>query len=60
MHHRPHSRCPRIKGIKGHSCPQEWYEDAVGELLGKVGELDDAAMAEIVRLYGEDEGDPTS
>ena len=25
----------------------------MGELLGKVGELDDAAMTEVVRLYGE-------
>ena len=39
--------------IKGHSYPQEWYEDAVGELLGKVGDLDDMAMTEVVRLYGE-------
>ena len=53
-------RCRRARNregidtrIKGHSYPQEWYEDAVGELLGKVGELDDAAMTEIVRLYSE-------
>ena len=39
--------------IKGNSYPQNWYEDAVGELLGKVGSLDDQAMTEVVRLYGE-------
>ena len=57
---KPVVRCRRARNregidtrIKGHSYPQEWYEDAVGELLGKVGELDDAAMTEIVRLYGE-------
>ena len=57
---KPVVRCRRARNregidtrIKGHSYPQEWYEDAVGELLGKVGELDDVAMTEIVRLYGE-------
>jgi hypothetical protein len=39
--------------IKGHSYPREWYEDAVGELLAKVGDLDDQAMTEVVRLYSE-------
>ena len=29
------------KRIKGHSYPQEWYEDAIGALLGQVGSLDD-------------------
>ena len=57
---KPVVRCQRARNrdridtrIKGHSYPQEWYEDAVGELLGKVGSLDDGAMTEIVRLYGE-------
>jgi hypothetical protein len=40
--------------IKGHSYPREWYEDAVGELLGQIGSLDDHTMTEVVRLYGED------
>jgi hypothetical protein len=39
--------------IKGHSYPQDWYEDAVRELLGKIGDLDDQAMTEIVRLHSE-------
>jgi hypothetical protein len=39
--------------IKGNSYPKEWYEDAVGELLGLIGSLDDNAMTEVVRLYGE-------
>ncbi len=39
--------------IKGHAYPQAWYEDAVEELLGKVGDLDDLAMTEVVRLYSE-------
>jgi DNA invertase Pin-like site-specific DNA recombinase len=62
---KPVVRCRRSRNrdqidtrIKGHSYPQGWYEDAVGELLGKVGELGDHAMSEIVRLYGEDEGRP--
>ena len=57
---KPVVRCRRARNregidtrIKGHSYPQEWYEDAIGELLGKVGELDDSAMTEVVRLYGE-------
>ncbi|MGD8487370.1 MAG: hypothetical protein PVH07_12105 [Chloroflexota bacterium] len=57
---KPVVRCRRARNrdgvdtrIKGHSYPQEWYEDAVGELLGKVGDLDDQAMTEVVRLYGE-------
>ena len=57
---KPVVRCRRARNregidtrIKGHSYPQEWYEDAVGELLGKVGSLDDQAMTEVVRLYGE-------
>ena len=57
---KPVVRCRRSRNrdqidtrIKGNSYPQEWYEDAVGELLGKVGDLDDQAMTEVVRLYGE-------
>jgi hypothetical protein len=41
-------RCRRARNrdridtrIKSHSYPQEWYVDAVGELLGTVGELDE-------------------
>jgi hypothetical protein len=37
--------------IKGHSYPQAWYEGAVGALLGRVGTLDDVALAEVVRLH---------
>ena len=44
--------------IKGNSYPKEWYEDAVGELLGRVGSLDDHTMTEVVRLYGEDLAKP--
>ena len=57
---KPVVRCRRARNrdgidtrIKGHSYPQAWYEDAVGELLGKVGDLDDQAMTEVVRLYSE-------
>ena len=57
---KPVVRCRRARNregidtrVKGHSYPQEWYEDAVGGLLGKVGELDDQAMTEVVRLYSE-------
>jgi hypothetical protein len=39
--------------IKGNSYPKDWYEDAVGELLGHIGSLDDHTMTEVVRLYGE-------
>jgi hypothetical protein len=44
--------------IKGNSYPKEWYEDAVGELLGHIGSLDDHTMTEVVRLYGEDLAKP--
>ncbi len=37
--------------VKGHSYPQAWYEDAVGALLGRVGALDDATLAAVVRLH---------
>lgn len=37
--------------VKGHSYPQAWYEDAIGALLGRVGALDDATLAEVVRLH---------
>jgi DNA invertase Pin-like site-specific DNA recombinase len=39
--------------IKGNSYPKEWYEDAVGELLGHIGSLDDRTVTEVVRLYAE-------
>jgi hypothetical protein len=39
--------------IKGNSYPKDWHEDAVGELLGHIGSLDDRAMTEVVRLRGE-------
>ena len=35
----------------GANNPQAWYEDAVGALLGRVGALDDATLAEVVRLH---------
>jgi DNA invertase Pin-like site-specific DNA recombinase len=44
--------------IKGNSYPQAWYEDAVGELLGQVGSLDDHTITEVVRLYGQDLAKP--
>jgi hypothetical protein len=44
--------------IKGNSYPMEWYEDAVGELLGHIGSLDDITMTEVVRLYGQDLAKP--
>ncbi len=39
--------------IKGHSYPQEWYEDAVGRLLAEIGRVDDRTITEVVRLHGE-------
>ena len=45
--------------IKGHSYPRDWYEDAVGGLLGRIGSLDDHTMIEVdFRLYGEDIAKP--
>ena len=44
--------------IKGNSYPKEWYEDALGELLGHIGSLDDHTITEVVRLYGEDLAKP--
>jgi hypothetical protein len=37
--------------IKGHSYPQAWYEGAVGALLGEIGSVDEATLAEVVRLH---------
>jgi len=37
--------------IKGHSYPQAWYEDAVGAILAEIGRVDDATIAEVVRLH---------
>jgi hypothetical protein len=42
---------PRELGFDGLPVPQAWYEDAVGALLGRVGALDDATLAEVVRLH---------
>ena len=39
--------------IKGHSYPQEWYEDAIGSLLTKIGRIDDWAISEVVRLHAD-------
>ena len=39
--------------IKGHSYPQAWYEDAVGEVLAQIGRVEDWAITEVVRLHGE-------
>jgi hypothetical protein len=41
------------KRVQGHSYPQSWYEDAIGELLGQVGGVDDITITEAVRLYNE-------
>ncbi len=40
--------------VQGHSYPQAWYEDAIGDLLGDVGSLDDLTITEVVRLYGQE------
>ena len=37
--------------IKGHSYPQAWYEGAIGALLGRIGSVDEATLAEVVRLH---------
>lgn len=56
---RPHVARTRGAGhderIKGHSYPQGWYEAAVGVLLGEIGSVGDAAIAEVVRLHGADQ-----
>jgi hypothetical protein len=52
------ARSGRTPRIKGNSYPKEWYEDAVGEILGHIGSLDDVTMTEVVRLYGEDLAKP--
>jgi hypothetical protein len=39
--------------IKGHSYPQDWYEDAIGSLLGRIGRIDDWAISEVVRLHAD-------
>lgn len=41
------------KRVQGHSYPQSWYEDAIGELLEQVGGVDDITIAEAVRLYND-------
>jgi hypothetical protein len=47
-------RRPSDSRAKGHSYPKDWYEDAIGGLLAELGGLDDRAITEVVRLYGED------
>jgi DNA invertase Pin-like site-specific DNA recombinase len=58
----PTVRCRYRNGhdrrIQGHSYPKDWYEDAIGALLDQLGSLDDHAITETVRLYGEDTGRP--
>ncbi len=44
--------------VQGHSYPQAWYEDAVGDLLGAIGGLDDKTITEVVALYGEGDERP--
>jgi hypothetical protein len=39
--------------VQGHSYPQDWYEDAIGELLEQVGGVDEGAITAAVRLYNE-------
>ena len=39
--------------IKGHSYPQDWYEDAIGSLLTQIGRIDDWAISEVVRLHAD-------
>jgi len=40
-------------GFQGHSYPQDWYEDAIGELLEQVGGVDEKSISEAVRLYND-------
>ena len=48
---------PRTRGrhtdrrLQGHSYPQPWYEDAVGELLAVVGHVDNQTISEVGRLH---------
>jgi hypothetical protein len=60
MAHRRRQRYtkPKDSRAKGHSYPQDWYEDAIGGLLGKLGDLDDTVMTEVVKQYGEDADRP--
>ena len=44
--------------VKGHSYPQNWYEDAIGALLARVGRVDDRVITEIVRRHAEYEQHP--
>jgi hypothetical protein len=49
-------RCYRAdhdKRVQGHSYPQSWYEDAIGELLEQVGGVDEGTISEAVRLYND-------
>jgi hypothetical protein len=39
--------------IKGHSYPQDWYEDAIGSLLTQIGRIDDWAISEVIRLHAD-------
>jgi DNA invertase Pin-like site-specific DNA recombinase len=41
------------KRVQGHSYPQAWYEDAIGELLEQVGGVDEGTIIEAVRLYND-------
>jgi DNA invertase Pin-like site-specific DNA recombinase len=56
---KPH--LPRTRGrhpdtrCQGKSYPQAWYEDAIAAILAQIGSVDDAAIAEIVRLHAEHE-----
>jgi DNA invertase Pin-like site-specific DNA recombinase len=42
------------KRVQGHSYPQRWYEDAIGQLLGELGRVDDGAITQAVALYVEE------
>lgn len=37
--------------VQGHSYPQAAYENAVGSLLGEIGKVDDAVIAQVVSRY---------
>jgi DNA invertase Pin-like site-specific DNA recombinase len=41
------------KRVQGHSYPQSWYENAIGELLEQVGGVDEKSISEAVRLYND-------
>ncbi len=37
--------------VKGHSYRQDWYEDSVGAIFGRIGSVSDTTISEVVRLH---------